>query len=724
MNILLAITLLLPQGIETQTDWVSGPGILGPITNWGSTFYQSESINYNISGQISLTGTVMPGGWIKHPIHTAAHIDGRNGIYPADFDGDGDLDLAAWVSVRDSIRIYKNQMVETGNVDYIYQARYAIPGDFGYGLIWCGDFDNDNDPDIVVPTSPGPVWYENTGSFNFTFHAIGSISYNRSSCDVGDVDNDGDMDIVVYGSTSNRLDLWRNNGSMSFTRENINNTGNWWRVNLGDLNNDNYLDIFNSGDVYLNSSGTFSIIPSWIVTGADDIDGISIRDFNNDGKKDLLIGFQWGTIPEMAWYENDGSGTSYTKHTICTGTEAYNHSDACIGEDIDLDGVPDVVGVYNKVGFFRQDPLDTFTLIQIDDNFIDAHWCFVSNLDYTPGGSDFDLDILATREGQFAWWENLTEVQFAAYGRLESSILVKSDATSWLKLYWNGSRPANTICKLWVRSGADTSSIQTNPWQGPFDVPTGQPSGDFDITSVTTPGHHYFQYKVEMGGGAANESPVLYQVAVEYMVQQGTGHDVGVLEILEPLGTINVDSTVIPTALVKNFGGFDEEFFVFFNIGCEYSDFRFIGLGAGQTTVVTFDPWQAVAGFYNEEAVTYLEMDENLDNDAVDEWLMVAPSIADAARGNKIPIRFELFEPYPNPTPNNLVISYTLPKASPVELMIYDVNGRAVKELISGTKVPGYYQVDTDLSDLGNGIYIVKMKADQFEARTKFIKTN
>ncbi|MDH5185528.1 MAG: T9SS type A sorting domain-containing protein [candidate division WOR-3 bacterium] len=725
MNILLAITLLLPQAVEAQTDWVGGPGILGPVTTWGSAFYQSDSINYNVSGQISLVGTAMPGGWIKHIIQTASYIDGRNGIYPADFDGDGDLDLAAWASVRDSVRIFKNQMVETGNVNYIYQTRYAIPGDFGYGLIWCGDFDNDNDPDIVVPTTPGPVWFENTGSFNFTFHAIGSTNYDRTSCDVGDVDNDGDMDIVIYGSTSNKLDLWRNNGSMSFTRENINYTGNWWRVNLGDLNNDNHLDIFNSGDVYINSSGTFSSTPSWTVPGADDIDGISIRDFNNDNKKDLLIGFQWASTPEMAWYENDGSGTNYTKHTICTGTDAYNHSDACIGEDIDLDGIPDVVGVYNKVGFFRQYPLNTFTLNEIDDSFPDAHWCFVANLDYKPGGSDFDMDILATREGgQFAWWENVIDVQFAVYGYLESSILQKTDALSWLKLHWNGARPTGTICKLWVRSGADASSIQTNPWQGPFDVPVGPPNGEFDISGVTTPGHHYFQYKVEMGCGTVNESPVLYEVAVEYEVQPGAGHDVGVLEILEPLGTITADSTVIPTAVVKNFGGFYEEFYVFFNIGCAYSDFRCVRLGAGEIDTVTFDSWLAVAGYYNEDAATYLETDENPDNDAVDEWLTVAPSMADAVRGYTVPIKFELFKPYPNPTSNNLMISYALPQPSPAEFMIYDINGRVVKRLISETKAPGYYRVNTDCRELGSGVYIVKMKADKFEARTKFIVTN
>ena len=96
MNIILAITLLLPQAIEIQTDWLSGPGTLGPVGAWGTAFYQSDSINYNISGQISLVSTTIAGGWTKHIIQTNTQIRGQDGVYPADFDGDGDLDLAAW----------------------------------------------------------------------------------------------------------------------------------------------------------------------------------------------------------------------------------------------------------------------------------------------------------------------------------------------------------------------------------------------------------------------------------------------------------------------------------------------------------------------------------------------------------------------------------------------------------------------------------------------------
>ncbi|MDH5185529.1 MAG: T9SS type A sorting domain-containing protein [candidate division WOR-3 bacterium] len=220
-----------------------------------------------------------------------------------------------------------------------------------------------------------------------------------------------------------------------------------------------------------------------------------------------------------------------------------------------------------------------------------------------------------------------------------------------------------------------------------------------------------------------DENPTNDTAYSRFVVVPAAGHDVGVLEILEPLGTITADSTVIPTAVVKNFGGFYEEFYVFFNIGCAYSDFRCVRLGAGEIDTVTFDSWLAVAGYYNEDAVTYLETDENPDNDAVAEWLTVNEPL-DGISGDKVPIDFKLFKPYPNPTANRISINFGLPNPSNVELSVYNINGSKVKELVSETKAPGYYRIDTDCRELGSGVYIVKMKADKFEARTKFIVTN
>ncbi len=514
---ILAIAIADSAFVEVQTDWVSGPGTLGPVSHWGSAFYQSDSITYNITGQISLIATGSgPGAWIKHSIEVNRGIDGHNAILPGDFDGDGDFDLAGAIDGLDCIRVYRNQLVETGTVNYVQQVDITgipVPSSC---LIWCGDVDHDGDPDIVV-SSDGLWWLENTGGFNFLVHQIGAQSYGGSSCTVGDVDNDGDMDIIVGQFTSPYiLDLWRNDGSQNFTRIPISSGFNSWRVVLGDLNGDSFLDILASDFVYLNENGNFPNTPNW-TAGLSGPDGIWIRDFNNDGIKDLLISDEWGT-EAIYWYENDGSGTHYTRHTICPAPTGHYYGDGCIAEDIDVDGLPDVVGTYSRVGFFKQIAPNTFQEIVVD-NISESHWVYAGNLDYEPGGTDFDLDILATGSHLFAWWENVMTTRYASYGYLESSILEASNSTSWDTLYWEGSRPSGTHLNFFVRSGATPAEIQTAPWQGPLEAPVGHPSGSFDISGITTPGDHYFQYRIEMGGGT--ESPVVYEISVKYSVTSG-----------------------------------------------------------------------------------------------------------------------------------------------------------------------------------------------------------
>lgn len=203
-----------------------------------------------------------------------------------------------------------------------------------------------------------------------------------------------------------------------------------------------------------------------------------------------------------------------------------------------------------------------------------------------------------------------------------------------------------------------------------------------------------------------------------FRVVSGLGHDVGVLQILNPLDTIYAGTLVSPVAEIKNFGQHDESFVVFFMIIGEYLDFRFVSLSAGQTDTIIFDPWFAIAGNYNEEAATYLQTDENPDNNVVLEILRVF-----GIKGNGIceePKNSNLFKPFPNPTANNLHIRFALAKTSQVDIKVYDINGRLVKKLISETKAPGTYSLNTNCGSFRNGVYIVKLKAEGFEAIEKF----
>lgn len=87
----------------------------------------------------------------------------------------------------------------------------------------------------------------------------------------------------------------------------------------------------------------------------------------------------------------------------------------------------------------------------------------------------------------------------------------------------------------------------------------------------------------------------------------------------------------------------------------------------------------------------------------------------------EIPREFMLFSPTPNPSLKSVVVKYGLPEKTTVNLSLYDISGRVVKTLCSGTQEKGYYKVDIKDNKLSKGIYFIKFKAGKFKATKKLI---
>lgn len=74
-----------------------------------------------------------------------------------------------------------------------------------------------------------------------------------------------------------------------------------------------------------------------------------------------------------------------------------------------------------------------------------------------------------------------------------------------------------------------------------------------------------------------------------------------------------------------------------------------------------------------------------------------------------IPTGFELFQNYPNPFNSQTIISYSVPKRSFIQLKIYDVLGKEIKEIENGMKDAGNYSLTFDASELTSGIYFIRL---------------
>lgn len=76
-----------------------------------------------------------------------------------------------------------------------------------------------------------------------------------------------------------------------------------------------------------------------------------------------------------------------------------------------------------------------------------------------------------------------------------------------------------------------------------------------------------------------------------------------------------------------------------------------------------------------------------------------------------LPLEFRLNPNYPNPFNALTRLSFELPEADNVSLIIFDINGREVARLVDGKLKAGYHACHFDASKLSSGIYLVRLEA-------------
>ncbi|WP_205720269.1 FG-GAP-like repeat-containing protein [Fodinibius halophilus] len=306
------------QGTSTLTidptqDFYFGEMIyVTATTNIKSTGGDSLSSAYTFS--FKSQSNLSPSSFVKDIIFNDSDTEPIH-MYAADIDGDGDLDFAAGLtaSAADNLAWFEND----GNASF---TRHNIAGDINsstntlYLAPVAADFDKDGDVDLAasVYTLNKIYVYENDGSENFTSIPLDYTFTTPSLATVSDLNGNGYTDIIVADTYDADIVWLKNKGTSTIDfGSKIIISGlprRIQRFEVADLDNDGDLDIVltigDSGNplLWFENDGTQNFTQHSITIGESYLSGLKTADMDSDGDLDLLIGHDNG----YTLLENDG----------------------------------------------------------------------------------------------------------------------------------------------------------------------------------------------------------------------------------------------------------------------------------------------------------------------------------------------------------------------------------------------------------------------------------
>ena len=119
-------------------------------------------------------------------------------------------------------------------------------------------------------------------------------------------------------------------------------------------------------------------------------------------------------------------------------------------------------------------------------------------------------------------------------------------------------------------------------------------------------------------------------------------------------------------------------------------------------------------------------------NDAVSAALVIYEYENDSTGGGgpqslgDLPLNFDspIMSVFPNPVQKEINIQYTLFRETKVNLSIFDVAGRSVRNVISKNQISGTYHKSLSIANLPQGVYFIKLDTndDAIIQKVIFIK--
>jgi hypothetical protein len=153
--------------------------------------------------------------------------------------------------------------------------------------------------------------------------------------------------------------------------------------------------------------------------------------------------------------------------------------------------------------------------------------------------------------------------------------------------------------------------------------------------------------------------------------------------------------------------------------GETFTDFKVSTSPFIPDSAVFFGDYTGIAARDGKVYPVWMRMDYNV----LSVW--TAPFADSSGRsgrpGSVIPSTFALFQNYPNPFNPSTTISYQVPRAGDVRLVVYDLLGREVIRLADGQKAAGFYRATFNAAQFSSGAYFYRLTAAGYAAQKSML---
>jgi photosystem II stability/assembly factor-like uncharacterized protein len=583
----------------------------------------------------------------------------------ADYDGDGDLDVAVlgyyvvyFGSVEHKLVLVRNDGPagttewEFGYVDVPLGALTAGSSD----LAW-GDPDGDGDQDLAVGTDGETAIYRNDGgTLVLTDTELPGYSEDNGQADFdlrsitwADYDNDGDADLLIPSSFDEATFEYR---TMLMRNDGPNGSGGW--TFAGDATT---------------LAPTSHAQSSW-------------ADFDGDEDLDLLL-VNLAPLTETSFirrYRNDGGGAFVGEDVL--GALTVEHGEAQWG-DYDSDGDLDILVAGNiketddtyttALRVYRNDA-GTYVQSDVIPDPMLGGWWDLTAATWADYDSDGDVDILLAGnynsgeqiEGRAKIYDNQGGT-FVDSGNQLPSPRASGDrggTFTWLDLDGDGDLDYFIAGQYFVPGGNGLVEAQMHVYRNDAEGANAAPSAPTALHSTVNASTQ----TVSLSWGAAADD-LTPEAALTYDLT------------LHRNGTPVLDARHTPQPGCVGAG----------------TDWSLAGLPDGQYTWTL----RAVDSAYNGSPVA--------------QGAFVIGGVVGVDPVVTLPTEYAFRPSYPNPFRHATTFSIALPERANVKLAVYDLSGRLVAKVLDEPRDAGEHVIPWDASGVASGAYFVRVSAGAFE---------